>query len=333
VPSVKAVRIHEDGGPDVLVLEEVADPIAGPGEVLIRVHASALNHLDVWIRKGLPSVPKPRILGADGAGVVEALGEGVAGFAPGDRVVINPGIEAPDGAIHVIGEHGDGTNAELIAVPATNVYPIPAGLSFEEAAAFPLVFETAYRMLVTRSRLQEGEWVLLWGIGSGVSTAGLAIAKALGARTIVTSSSDAKLARARELGADVTVNHADGDVKAAVKEATSGHGVDVVVEHVGEATWRTSLDVAARDGRIAVCGATSGPNPPAALHRVWWKQLTILGSTMGTKADFEGAYDLIASGRARPVVDEVVPLSEIRAAHARLEAGEQLGKIVLRVAE
>jgi len=333
VPSVKAVRIHGDGGPDVLVLEEVADPVAGPGEVLIRVHASALNHLDVWIRKGLPSVPKPRILGADGAGVVEALGEGVEGFELGDRVVINPGIEAGDGAIHVIGEHGDGTNAELIAVPATNVYPIPGKLSFEEAAAFPLVFETAYRMLVTRAHLLEGEWVLLWGIGSGVSTAGLAIAKALGARTIVTSSSDAKLARASELGADVTVNHAYGDVKTAVKEATAGHGVDVVVEHVGEATWRTSLDVAARDGRIAVCGATSGPNPPAALHRVWWKQLTILGSTMGTKADFEGAYDLIASGRARPVVDEVVPLSEIRAAHARLEAGEQLGKIVLRVTE
>ena len=328
---MRAVRIHEDGGPDVLVLEEVPDPVAGPGEVLIRLHASALNHLDVWIRKGLPSVPKPRILGADGAGVVEALGEGVDGFEPGQRVVINPGIEADDGAIHVIGEHGDGTNAELIAVAATNVYPIPGDLTFEEAAAFPLVFETAYRMLVTRAHLQEGEWVLLWGIGSGVSTAGLAIAKALGARTIVTSSSDAKLARARELGADVTVNHADGDVKNAVKEATAGHGADVVVDHVGEATWRTSLDVAARDGRIAVCGATSGPNPPAALHRVWWKQLTILGSTMGTKADFEGAYDLIASGRARPVVDEVLPLEEIRAAHARLEAGEQLGKIVLRV--
>jgi NADPH:quinone reductase-like Zn-dependent oxidoreductase len=301
--------------------------------VLIRVHASALNHLDVWVRKGLPSVPKPRILGADGAGVVEALGKGVEGFDLGDRVVINPGIEAGDGTIHVIGEHGDGTNAELIAVPATNVYPIPGDLSFEEAAAFPLVFETAYRMLVTRARLLEGESVLLWGIGGGVSTAGLAIAKALGARTIVTSSSDAKLDRARELGADVTVNHADGDVKAAVKEATAGQGVDVVVEHVGEATWRTSLDVAARDGRIAVCGATSGPNPPAALHRIWWKQLTILGSTMGTKADFEGAYDLIASGRARPVVDEVVPLAEIRTAHARLEAGEQLGKIVLRVPE
>jgi NADPH:quinone reductase-like Zn-dependent oxidoreductase len=315
------------------MLEEVPDPEPGPGEVLIRLRASALNHLDIWIRKGLPSVPKPRILGADGAGTVEALGEGVAGFEPGERVVINPGVEAGDGTIHVIGEHGDGTNAQLISVPATNVYPIPGGLSDQEAAAFPLVFETAYRMLVTRARVQPDEWVLLWGIGSGVSTAGLAIAKALGARTIVTSSSDEKLARARELGAHVAVNHASGDVKAAVKAATGGHGADVVVEHVGEATWRTSLDVAAREGRIAVCGATSGPNPPAALHRVWWKQLTILGSTMGRKADFEGAYALVAEGRARPVVDEVLPLEEIRAAHARLEAGEQLGKIVLSVPE
>jgi NADPH:quinone reductase-like Zn-dependent oxidoreductase len=319
---VRAVRIHADGGPEVLVLEDAPDPSPGPGEVLISLRASALNHLDVWIRKGLPSVPKPRILGADGAGIRVDTGE---------RVVINPGIEAGDGTIHVIGEHGDGTNAELIAVPETNVYPIPDGLSFEEAAAFPLVFETAYRMLVTRAALREGEWVLLWGIGSGVSTAGLAIARAFGARTIVTSSSDDKLARARELGADVVVNHATGDVKAAVREATSGHGADLVVDHVGEATWRTSLDVAAREGRIAVCGATTGPNPPAALHRVWWKQLTILGSTMGTKADFEGAYDLVASGRARPVVDEVVPLEEIRAAHARLEAGGQLGKIVLTI--
>jgi len=315
----------------VLVLEEAPDPSPGPGEVLIRLRASALNHLDVWIRKGLPSVPKPRILGADGAGVVEALGDGVNGFVPGQRVVINPGVEAADGAIHVVGEHGDGTNAELIAVPATNVYPIPDGLSFEDAAAFPLVFETAYRMLVTRAALREGEWVLLWGIGGGVSTAGLAIARALGAKTIVTSSSDAKLERARELGADAVVNHATGDVKATVREATDGRGADVVVDSVGEATWRISLDVAARDGRIAVCGATSGPNPPAALHRVWWKQLTILGSTMGAKADFEGAYDLVASGRALPVVDEVVPLAEIRAAHARLEAGEQLGKIVLSI--
>ena len=313
------------------MLEEVPEPVPAAGEVLVRLRASALNHLDVWIRKGLPSVPKPRILGADGAGIVEALGEGVTGFEPGQPVVLNPGIDAGHGAIHVIGEHGDGTNAELVAVPATNVYPIPDGLSFEEAAAFPLVFETAYRMLVTKARLQPGEWVLLWGIGSGVSTAGLAIAKALGGRTIVTSSSDAKLERARELGADATVNHATGDVKAVVRETTGGRGADIVVDHVGEATWRTSLDIAAVEGRIAVCGATSGPNPPAGLHRIWWKQLTILGSTMGTKADFEAVYELIATGRVRPVVDEVLPLSEIRAAHARLEAGEQLGKIVLAI--
>jgi NADPH:quinone reductase-like Zn-dependent oxidoreductase len=328
---VRAVRIHEDGGPEVLVLEEAPDPELRPGEVLVRLRASALNHLDVWIRKGLPSVPKPRILGADGAGVVEALGEGVAGFELGERVVLNPGIEAGGGRIHVIGEHGDGTNAELIAVPATNVHPIPDGLSFEEAAAFPLVFETAYRMLVTRAGLREGEWVLAWGIGGGVSTAALAIAKALGASVLVTSSSDAKLERARELGADATVNHATGDVKEAVQEATDGRGIDVVVENVGEATWATSLQVAAPGGRITVCGATSGPNPPAALHRIWWKQLSILGSTMGTGEDFAGAFELVKSGRALPVVDSVLPLEEIRAAHERLEAGEQLGKIVLTI--
>jgi NADPH:quinone reductase-like Zn-dependent oxidoreductase len=328
---VRAVRIHEDGGPEVLVLEEAPDPDPGPGEVLVRLRASALNHLDVWIRKGLPSVPKPRILGADGAGVVEALGEGVSGFDLGQRVVLNPGIEVGGGRIHVIGEHGDGTNAELIAVPATNVHPIPEGLSFEEAAAFPLVFETAYRMLVTRAGLREGEWVLAWGVGGGVSTAALAIAKALGARVLVTSSSETKLERARELGADATVNHATSDVKEAVKEATEGHGIDVVVENVGEATWATSLQVAAPGGRITVCGATSGPNPPAALHRIWWKQLSILGSTMGTGEDFAGAYELVASGRALPVVDSVLPLEEIRAAHERLEAGKQLGKIVLTI--
>ncbi|HEX3236905.1 MAG TPA: zinc-binding dehydrogenase [Gaiellaceae bacterium] len=328
---MRAVRIHEDGGPEVLVLEEAPDPEPAPGEVLVRLRASALNHLDVWIRKGLPSVPKPRILGADGAGVVEALGDGVSSFELGERVVLNPGVEAGGGRIHVIGEHGDGTNAELIAVPATNVHPIPDGLSFEEAAAFPLVFETAYRMLVTRAGLREGEWVLAWGIGGGVSTAALAIAKALGARVLVTSSSDSKLERARELGADATVNHATGDVKAAVQQATDGRGVDVVVENVGEATWATSLQVAAPSGRITVCGATSGPNPPAALHRIWWKQLSILGSTMGTGEDFAGAYELVASGRALPVVDSVLPLVEIRAAHERLEAGEQLGKVVLTI--
>jgi NADPH:quinone reductase-like Zn-dependent oxidoreductase len=327
---VKAVRIHEDGGPEVLRYEDVPDPVPGTGQVLVRLRAASLNHLDLWVRKGLPSVPKPRTLGADGAGLVEALGEGVDGFDPGQRVVLNPGI-AHGETITVIGEHTDGTHAELIAVPATNVYPLPDELSFEEAAAFPLVFETAYRMLVTRAHLEPGEWVLVWGIGGGVATAALAIAKALGAKVLVTSSSDAKLARAVELGADAVVNHASGDVAEAAKEATGGRDVDLVVEHVGEATWKTSLQVVRAGGRIVVCGATSGPNPPAALHRIWWKQLTIYGSTMGTPEDFEGAYELVKSGRAKPVVDEVFPLSEARAAHERLEAGEQLGKIVLRI--
>ena len=318
---MKAIRIHEDGGPEVLRYEDAPDPDPGPGEVLVRLRAASLNHLDLWIRKGLPSVPKPRILGADGAGFREDTGE---------RVVINPGIEHGE-RITVVGEHMDGTHAELVAVPEANVYPLPETLSFEEAAAFPLVFETAYRLLVTKAQLQEGEWVLLWGIGGGVAGAGLALAKALGARALVTSSSDEKLQRARELGADATINHATGDVRAAVNEATGGTGVEVVLEHVGEATWQTSLQSARAGGRIAVCGATSGPNPPAALHRIWWKQLTIYGSTMGTRSDFEAAYELVKSGRARPVIDSVYPLADARKAHERLEAGEQFGKVLLTI--
>ena len=318
---MKAIRIHEDGGPEVLRYEDAPDPEPAAGKVLVSLRAASLNHLDLWIRKGLPSVPKPRILGADGAGIREDTGE---------RVVINPGIEHGE-QITVIGEHMDGTHAELIAVPEKNVYPLPDEISFEEAAAFPLVFETAYRLLVTKARLQEGEWVLLWGIGSGVASAGLAIAKALGARALVTSASAEKLERARGLGADATVDHASGDVVAAVKEATDGAGVDVVLEHVGEATWQRSLQSARAGGRIVVCGATTGPNPPAALHRIWWKQLTIYGSTMGTKEDFEGAYELVKSGRAKPVVDSTFPLEKARAAHERMEAAEQFGKIVLQI--
>jgi len=317
---MKAIRIHEDGGPEVLRYEDAPDPEPGEGEVLIELRAASLNHLDVWIRKGLPSVPKPRILGADGAGVIAGTDE---------RVVINPGI-VRDGRMHIVGESADGTHAELIAVPRDFVHPIPDDLSFEEAAAFPLVFETAYRMLVPRARLQAGEWVLIWGIGGGVATAALSLAKALGARVIATSSSDEKLERAKELGADAVVNHATGDVVAAVKEATGG-GAHVVVDDVGEATWKRTLDAARQEGRIVVCGATTGPNPPAGLHRVWWKQLSVLGSTMGTPEDFQGAYDLIAAGKARPVVDTVIPLADARAAHERLEAGGQFGKIVLSI--
>jgi NADPH:quinone reductase-like Zn-dependent oxidoreductase len=327
---MKAVRIHDDGGPEVLRYEDAPDPEPGPGEVLIRLRAASLNHLDLWVRKGLPSVPKPRILGADGAGLVEALGEGVEGHAVGDRVVINPGLEHGD-RITVVGEHMDGTHAELIAIPATNVYPLPDGLDFEQAAAFPLVYETVYRMLVTRAGLEEGEWVLVWGIGSGIGSATLTIAKALGAHVLGTSSQAQKLERARELGADAVANHNDEDVVELAKGLTGGRGVDVVVEHVGESTWQRSLQAARTGGRITVCGATTGPNPPAALHRIWWKQLSVLGSTMGTRGDFEGAYDLVASGRAHPVVDSVYPLAEAEAAHERMESGEHFGKVLLRI--
>ena len=284
---MRAVRIHEDGGPDVLRLEEIPDPEPQPGEVLVELRAAGLNHLDVWIRKGLPSVAKPRILGADGAGVVASLGDGVDGFAVGDRVVLNPGI-VHDGRITVIGEHTDGTYCELKALPAGQLYPLDETLSFEQGAAFPLTFETAHRMLVTKAAVQENEWVLIWGIGGGVALAAFELCRALGARTIVTSSSETKLERAAALGADVTVDHANDDVVQAVKDATDGRGANVVVETVGEATWERSLAAAGQDGRIVVCGATSGHSPPARLYRLWWKQLTVFGSTMGFPVGLRG---------------------------------------------
>jgi NADPH:quinone reductase-like Zn-dependent oxidoreductase len=327
---VKAIRIHEDGGPEVLRYEDVPDPEPGPGQVLVSLKAASLNHLDVWVRKGLPSVPKPRILGADGAGVVAGLGDGVEGFALGDRVVINPGIPH-GGRITVIGEHTDGTCCELKALPAAQLYKLHDDLSFEQGAAFPLTFETAHRMLVTKAAVQRDEWVLIWGIGGGVALAAFEIGKALGARTIVTSSSDDKLARARSLGADAIVNHRDGDVVEVVKEVTDGRGADVVVETVGEATWERSLAAAATEGRVVVCGATSGHSPPARLYRLWWKQLVVYGSTMGMPSDFAGAYELIRTGRAHVHVDSTFPLAETARAHERLESGAHFGKVVLTI--
>lgn len=327
---MKAIRIHEDGGPDVLAYEDVDDPEPKAGEVLVDLRAASVNHLDIWVRKGLPSVPKPRILGADGSGVVTAVGEGVSGFAEGERVVVNPGI-AHDGRVTVIGEHMDGTYCELKAIPVAQLYPLADSLSFEEGAAFPLVYETAYRMLVTKASVQEREWVLIWGIGGGVALAAFEICRALGARTIVTSSSPEKLDRARELGADVVVDHAEGDVVAAVKEATDGRGADVVIETVGEATWERSLSAAGYEGRIVVCGATTGHSPPARLYRLWWKQLVVYGSTMGTASDFEGAYELIRTGRSRVHVDSIYPLAEAAKAHERLESGAQFGKVILAI--
>jgi len=247
------------------------------------------------------------------------------------RDFLDPAVYAPGRRITVIGEHTEGTYCELKAIPASQLAPLDDALSFEEGAAFPLVFETAYRMLVTKARLQEGEWVLIWGIGGGVALAAFEIARAVGARTIVTSSSSEKLERARELGADVTVDHHVEDVVAAVKEATEGRGADVVVETVGEATWERSLSAAGFEGRIVVCGATSGHSPPARLYRFWWKQLVLYGSSMGMSSDFEGAYDLIRSGKARVHVDSVFPLAEAARAHERLESGAQFGKVVLRI--
>jgi NADPH:quinone reductase-like Zn-dependent oxidoreductase len=328
---VKAIRIHEHGGAEVLRYEDVPDPEPGDGEVLVRIRAASLNHLDVWIRKGMPTVPLPRILGGDGAGVVEAVGPGVAGLAVGQRVVLNPGLQLADGRTVVLGEQRDGTHCELVAVPAAQAVPLDDHVSLETAGAFGLVFVTAYRMLVTRADVREGDWALIWGIGGGVATAAFEIARALGLRTIVTSGSDWKLEQARAWGADVAVGHHEGDVVAAVREATGGAGVDVVVETVGEATWKRSLEAVRREGQIVVCGATTGTNPPAGLHRWWWKQLTLHGSSMGSHEDFLGAYELVRTGRARVHVDSVFPLAEMRAAHERLEAGEQLGKIVVSV--
>jgi NADPH:quinone reductase-like Zn-dependent oxidoreductase len=320
---LKAVRIHEHGGPEGLIYEEVPDPEPAPGEVLVELRAAALNHLDVWIRKGMPRVPLPRILGADGAGVRADNGEGV---------VIHPGI-VRNGSVHVVGEHGDGTYAELIAVPAANLYPLPAGVDFEQAAAFPLVFLTVYRMLVTRAGLREGEWVFVWGVGSGVGSAAAAVAKALGARTIVTSSSDEKLERARmDLGVDVAINHAREDVLAAVREATDGHGADVVIEHVGQSTWERSILALAHRGRLVTCGATTGPQGATDLRYVFSKQLSILGSYMGSKAELLEAARFYFAHKLKPVVHAVLPLAEARRAHEMMERSEHFGKIVLQVA-
>src|SRR5262249_37414894 len=259
-------------------------PQPAAGEALVRLRAAALNRLDVWIRRGLPSVPKPRTLGADGAGIVEALGAGADNVSPGDAVCINPGLFCGRCAaclagqqslcveFRVLGEHLDGTHADYVVVPARNLHPMPPGLSFDEAAAFPLTFATAWRMLVTKARLRAGEWVLIWGSGSGVGSAALELARALGARPIVTAANDEKLARARARGAEGTINRTTQDVGEAVRELTGGAGVDVVVEHVGKETWATSLGALRRGGRLVLTGATTGGGPPAQLHRIFWKQ-------------------------------------------------------------
>ncbi|HKA58135.1 MAG TPA: zinc-binding dehydrogenase [Gemmatimonadales bacterium] len=346
---MRACVLTASGGIDHLRVSEIPDaPAPAAGEVRIAVRAAALNHLDVFVAGGLPSATGrfPHIVGADGAGVVESIGTGVTEVRVGDRVMINPGIsdylcefcQAGEHSLcvnyRILGEHLPGTAAELVTVPAQNVARIPVLLpvvGFAEAAAFSLVTLTAWRMLVTRAQLKKDETALIWGIGGGVSLAALRIAKLLGAHAIVTSSSDAKLAAAKELGADFTFNHRTQEVAKEVRVLTNKRGVDVVVESVGAATWDQSLRCLRRGGRLVTCGATSGPQVGLDIRRLFWHHWSILGSTMGNAAEYAEIVRRLGQGELRPTIDRVFPIAQARDAFVRLEKGEQLGKVVIEI--
>jgi len=342
-----AVTIRAHGGPEVVSIEEVPRPaVAAPDDVVVSLKAAALNHLDLFVLRGLPGLPPafPHVLGADGAGVVEAIGPAVTRAKPGDRVLLNPGVSCQScefclageqslcTTYRLLGEHLPGTFAEAVRVPQWNVYPVPDTVSWADAAAFPLVYLTAWRMVVTRAATKPGETVLIWGIGGGVALAALRVAKLLGATVIVTSSSDAKLERARALGADVTLNHASSDVPKELRRLLGGRGVNVVIDSVGEATWEKSLRALAPGGRLVTCGATTGPKVMTDVRRMFWYHYTLMGSTMGNAREFGEIMRLLASGALRPVVDSVVPIRDARRAVERLAAGDHFGKLVLEVA-
>ena len=341
---MKAVRFHQHGGPEVLRYEDATTPRPGPGEVLVALRAAALNHLDIFTRSGgVPKVPLPHIGGADGAGVVAANGAGAIRHPLGARVFFDPGLS--DGTCdycargehslcdrwEILGEHRDGTFAQAVVVPERNLRPIPEGLSFEEAAAFPLVFLTAWRMLMTKARVLPDETVLILGIGGGVAQAALQIAKHVGARVFVTSGSQEKLDRAKAMGADVLINHRTTDFSKEVWAITEKRGVDVVIETVGAATWAGSIRALAKGGRLVTCGATSGPKPDEDIRRIFVKQITIYGSTMGTPHDWEQLNRLLADKSLRPVVDRTLPLEQTAQAQELLEHGDHFGKIVLTI--
>jgi NADPH:quinone reductase-like Zn-dependent oxidoreductase len=344
---LRALTLTATGSLDHLRLQDLpAPPLEAPDQVRVRVHSAALNRLDLWVIDGLPGVEYrfPRVIGADGAGVVLECGADVTRVRPGDRVMINPGISCgqcewcragehplcPD--FQVLGEHRDGTIAEQIVVPERNLASVPAGMSWSQAAGFPLATLTAWRMLTTRARLVAGEQILIWGIGGGVALAALAIARHLGASAVVTSSSPAKLARARALGAEVTLNHATQDVAREVRALTSRRGVNVVVDSVGQKTWEQSLRCLGRLGRLVTCGGTSGPMVTTDVRKLFWYQWSILGSTMGNEAEFRQVVELAGQGLLWPEIDTVFPLDRSREAFERLQAGEQLGKVVIEVA-
>ena len=340
---MKAVIFEKHGGPEVLKFTEVSEPKINPNEVLIEVHACALNHLDVWVRNGLPGIkiPLPHILGNDVAGVVREVGGLVTWVNAGDEVMIQPGVSCGHCAecfagrdnmcdeYDIIGYRRDGGYAELVSVPGVNVIPKPKQLSWPEAAALPLVTLTAWHMLVKRAQVQPGEDVLVHAAGSGVGSLGIQIAKLHGARVIATAGSDEKLQKARELGADETINYSSDDWPKQVKRLTGGRGVDVVFEHTGETTWPGSILSLKKGGRLVTCGATSGFDARTDLRHVFYRHLTILGSMMGSKADLLAAMKFIESGQIRAVVDRTLALAEARRAHELMEDRAQFGKLVL----
>jgi NADPH:quinone reductase-like Zn-dependent oxidoreductase len=340
---MKALAFHEHGGLNRLRYQDVPDPAIGPADVLVRVRACALNHLDLFVREGLPGfrLPLPFWTGCDIAGEVAQVGAAVRDVTVGDRVAVNPNLhcgrcefcEKGEQSLCVtygiLGEHVHGGLAEYVKVAGDKVHKLPAHVKYEDAAAFILVNMTAWRMLVTQARLRAGEDLLVIGVGGGVSSTAVQIGKLCGARVWVTSSSDDKLARARELGADECINHAREDWARVVWEKTGKRGVDVVLENVGAATWKGSLRALAKGGRLVTCGATSGPIGETDIRVVFWKQVSIIGSTMSSNAEFHHVMRELFRGRLRAIVDTVMPLAEGVDAQRRLAEGKQFGKIVL----
>jgi NADPH:quinone reductase-like Zn-dependent oxidoreductase len=340
---MKAVVVREHGGPEVLRFEERPEPAPRAGQVLIRVKAVGLNHLDLWVRKGVPghTFPLPIVPGCDFCGLVESVGADVVGLKAGDKVLVAPGLscgrcracsEGQDNlcaSYGMFGETQDGGCAELVAVPAANAIAMPAGLDFVPAAAFPLAFMTAWHMLIARCGLRPGDDVLVHAAGSGVGSAAVQIAKLFGARVIATAGSPSKLERAKALGADHVIDYERQDFAAEVRTLTAKRGVDIVFEHVGEKTFPGSLRSLARGGRLVTCGATTGARAELNLRALFFKNISVLGSTMGSRGELHQIVGLVARGVLKPVVDRSLPLSEVREAHEALEKRESFGKIVL----